>query len=270
MKYNYYNVLKFFLSGIYRFWYRPTIIGKENIPKEGRCILVGNHIHVLDQSNIIISTKRQIAFMAKIEYFQGKFAWFFKKTGCIPVDRSKKDTDATTKALDVLNNNQALGLFPEGTRNRLKEEKIKELIKKYDLEENEELINALRNTATSQVQFLEDLIKDKRISKKDFLANIYNVDSYLKNLLKKKIITEEEYYDSYFLPFKYGTVSMANKTNSVIIPYIITGDYKFRTKNLLVRIGKPITPSKDLEKENVLLRQEMIKLLKENLKSSEK
>ena len=270
MKFNYYNIFKFFLSGIYRFWYRPTIIGKENIPKEGRFIIVGNHIHVLDQSNIIISTKRQISYMAKLEYFQGKFAWFFKKTGCIPVNRSIKDNEATSAAIKVLNNDHALGLFPEGTRNRLKEEKIKSIIKKYNLEENTELLKCLSTTATSQIQLLEGLIEKKKISKEDFINNIYNVDEYLKQLVKEKIITENEYYDSYLLPFKYGTVSMANKTNSVIVPYIITGEYKFRTKNLLIRIGKPIKPSSELEKENDLLRKEMIKLLKENLKSSEK
>ena len=40
--------------------------------------------------------------MAKKEYFDGKTAWFFKMMGCIPVDRSKKDDNATSKALEAV------------------------------------------------------------------------------------------------------------------------------------------------------------------------
>lgn len=271
MKIDYYKTLRFLLRGPFRFWYRPTVVGKENIPKDGRCIIVGNHIHVLDQCSVIISTKRKISFMAKMEYFQGKTAWFFKKTGCIPVDRSKKDNNATSQALEVLKKDQALSLFPEGTRNRLKAEKIKAIYKKYKIEEEEEVFQEkMKETATSQFQFLEELLEKDVIQKEDLIDHIYDVDSYLKELVKKKKIKEDDYYDSCFLPFKYGAVSMANKTNSVLIPYVVSGHYKFRTKDLIVSIGKPIKPQKDLEMVNKRLRKEMIKLLKENLKMSEK
>lgn len=56
------------------------------------------------------------------------------------------------------------------------------------------------------------------------------------------------------LPFKFGSVVMANKTNSPIIPYSITGDYKFRSKNLKIVFGKPLDTSNiTLEKANELL-----------------
>ena len=57
--------------------------------------------------------------MAKIEYFQNpKTKWFFKMVGCIPVNRSIHDANAKDLAIEVLENNYALGLFPEGTRNK--------------------------------------------------------------------------------------------------------------------------------------------------------
>ena len=40
--------------------------------------------------------------MAKKEYFDGKFAWFFKMAGCISVNRSIKDTEASNQALELL------------------------------------------------------------------------------------------------------------------------------------------------------------------------
>lgn len=190
-----YRFLKPVLGLIFKLYYNPKIIGEENILKEGSILIVGNHKHLFDQCLAIIATKRPIHYMAKKEYFEGKFAWFFKMVGCIPVDRSRKDENAKKKALEVLNNGYALGLFPEGTRNKTE-------------------------------QFL--------------------------------------------LPFKYGAVSMANKTDSYLVPFGITGDYKFRSKNLMIRFGKPFKADDDLEKANKKLEAEVEKLMRENLKNSGK
>lgn len=185
-----YRFFKAILVPIFKFWYRPTIIGKENIPKDGSILIVGNHKHLYDQCLAIIATKRPIHYMAKKEYFDGRHAWFFKLVGCIPVDRSKKDNNATSLALEVLKNGYALGLFPEGTRNKT---------------------------------------------------------------------------DQFLLPFKYGAVSMAHKTDSLIVPFGITGDYKFRSKNLTIRFGKPFKVDDDLEKANKKLEKEVEKLMRLNL-----
>lgn len=129
--------------------------------------------------------------MAKKEYFDSKMAWFFKGTGCISVDRSKKDDVAKEKAIDILKKGGAIGLFPEGTRNKTKE---------------------------------------------------------------------------FLLPFKYGAVSMAKKTDATIVPFGLTGDYKFRSKNLMVRFGTPFKiGNMSLEEANNKLYNEIEKLMKQNL-----
>ena len=75
--------------------------------------------------------------------------------------------------------------------------------------------------------------------------------------------------DKLMLDFKYGTVSMAEKTNATIVPYAITGDYKFRSKNLMVRFGEPFkVEDGDLEKANKKLRKVIEDLLEENLKAT--
>lgn len=267
-----YKILKPILSLFYKFWYNPKIIGKENIPKEGSIILVGNHIHIMDQCNIIISTKRAIHFMAKKEYFEGKYACFFKSVGCIPVDRSIKDSNATSVAIEVLENNQALGLFPEGTRNSLKEERIKELYDQY-IEEDipyNTFSEKIKNNKTSQMNYLESLMLDKIITKEEFIDNLYDVNSFLNDLIINHRLTLEEYYSHMLLPFKFGAVSMAKKTNSYLVPYAITGDYKFRSKNLKVSIGKPFQVSEDLEKSNQILEETVKNLIKENLQNNGK
>ena len=40
---------------------------------------------------------------------------------------------------------------------------------------------------------------------------------------------------------------MASKTNATIVPFGITGDYKFRTKNLKIIIDKPFKIDKNEE-----------------------
>ena len=191
-----YKMLKPILGLIFKLYYNPKIIGRENIPKDGAIIVAGNHKHIMDQCGPIISTKRVIHYMAKKEYFDGKMRWFFKIVGCIPVNRAIHDENAKGEALNVLKDNKALGIFPEGTRNRTKE---------------------------------------------------------------------------FLLPFKFGCVSMASKTDAYIVPFGVTGDYKFRSKNLVYRIGKPFkVGNRTLEEANKKLEKEIGKLMKMSLKEEKK
>lgn len=187
-----YIFLKSVLKFPFKLWYNPKIIGASNIPQKGAAIICANHKHIMDQCPILISTKRMVHYLAKKEYFDGKFAWFFKMAGCISVNRSIKDTEASNHAIELLKNGHVVGLFPEGTRNRTK----------------------------------------------DFL-----------------------------LPFKYGAVSMAKKTDAYIVPVGITGEYKFRSKDLTIRIGTPFKVNNlSLEEANEKLKKEISSLMKQNLK----
>ena len=130
--------------------------------------------------------------MAKKEYFEGKMTWFFKSSGCISVDRQNKENAkiATNIATNLLKEGYAVGIFPEGTRN-----KTNELL----------------------------------------------------------------------LPFKIGTVKMAKETNATIVPFVITGKYKFWNNNLKVTFLKPFkVKNMELKEANDKLRNMMLKELKKS------
>lgn len=98
--------------------YRPTIIGKEFIPKEGRVILAGNHKSYLDPLLVAYGTKRCVHYFAKDSLYKGIKKPIFKGLGIIPVNRKIKDKNSLYKGIDVLNNDLVVGIFPEGTINK--------------------------------------------------------------------------------------------------------------------------------------------------------
>ncbi len=270
-----YKTAKAILGPIFKSYYKPVILGVENIPESGRAIIAGNHIHLYDQCHVIVSTKRPIFYMAKKEYFDDKKTkWFFEGVGCIPVDRSKKDESATESALEVLNNDNLLGIFPEGTRNHPKAEKIKEIYDKYLSNMRFNFVrDTLRDKSVrlSQLNFLLKLYEDKKITQEELDNAIPHIDATLKLYVDKKLITKDDYFDSLLLDFKFGAVSLAKKTNSPIIPMVTTGDYKHKSTNLIVQFGKPfVIGNKDLETANKELRSIFIELLKSNYKEFEK
>lgn len=76
---------------------------------------------------------------------------------------------------------------------------------------------------------------------------------------------KRNYTAEILLPFKYGAVVMAKRTGSPIVPYSITGDYKFRSKNLKIYFGEPLDVSEmEVEEANRLLFDTIKELLIKN------
>lgn len=110
-----YKIVRPIISVLFKFLYTPKIIGKENIPKDGKIILAGNHTNNFDCLLLMSSTKRCIHFLAKDELWKGIKKIIFGNMGLIPVNRRMKDHNALTVAEEYLNNEKVIGIFPEGT-----------------------------------------------------------------------------------------------------------------------------------------------------------
>ncbi len=273
-----YTFFKGILGTVFKFYYRPKIINKEIIPKEGPIIVCSNHIHLFDQNFACISTKRMVHYMAKEEHLKGKFGWFFKLAGCIGVNRSIHDDVAKDHAMEILKSNYALGLFPEGTRNQLvgKEEIKNNVYNKYYKEELsfKEFNKIIKKNmvAVSEYMLLDDLLKNQRIKEDEFKKYLLNSSKFIKELYDSKKISKEEYEKSFFLPFKFGAVSMAQKTGATIVPSVVTGKYVFRNNKLNSRFGKPfkVPEGMNLEEANNKFWAEMVRLKLEGLEDIEK
>jgi 1-acyl-sn-glycerol-3-phosphate acyltransferase len=109
---------KYVVKAFVRIVYHPKYIGVENIPKDGRIVLAGNHTNNLDCILIIASSPRVVHFMAKDSLYKGFKKHLFKHMGIIPVNRKIKDKDCLITAKNFLNKDLVIGIFPEGTINR--------------------------------------------------------------------------------------------------------------------------------------------------------
>jgi len=121
-----YLAARFVLRPLARLIYRPTIIGADNVPPTGGVLLASNHLSFIDSVVIPLVAPRKVVFLAKAEYFTGTGvrgaltrAWF-TAIGMIPVDRDthRSAQESLDKALEVLQDGEAFGIYPEGTRSR--------------------------------------------------------------------------------------------------------------------------------------------------------
>lgn len=118
MKYPLYRFLRPIITLLMKVFFRVQYINKKNIPNKGPYILVGNHKSNFDCVLVISSVKETVHFLAKKELIDGKFGFFFKWMGIIPVDRKKRNKEAMNSARKVLENKGVVGIFPEGTFNK--------------------------------------------------------------------------------------------------------------------------------------------------------
>ena len=73
----------------------------------------------------------------------------------------------------------------------------------------------------------------------------------------------------FLLPFKFGAVSMAQKTDSYLVPFGVSGDYCFRSKNLRIKFGKPFkVGDMSLEEANEKLAQVIGDLMREGIEET--
>jgi len=95
---------------------RLHVTGQEYIPPYGPLIVVANHLSYNDPPLIASVVTRPLDFLGKKELFSNTFVgYFMRRFRVYPIDRSG-GAEAMNIAMNLLGNDHALAIFPEGQR----------------------------------------------------------------------------------------------------------------------------------------------------------
>lgn len=99
-----------------RSWWRFELHGAEHFPTRGPVVVAANHIGWLDGPLLAICSPRPVHALTKHEMFVGPLAGLLTAAGQIPIDRHAVDRRALRIARLALEQDQVVGVFPEGVR----------------------------------------------------------------------------------------------------------------------------------------------------------
>lgn len=102
---------------VFRFLTRWRISGLENVPRHGAVLIMANHVSLLDPPVVGAPIPRRTHYMAKVELFQVPFLrQLLPRLNAYPVRRGQPDRAALRRTFQLLEQQEAVVLFPEGTR----------------------------------------------------------------------------------------------------------------------------------------------------------
>jgi 1-acyl-sn-glycerol-3-phosphate acyltransferase len=108
---------RIFANTLFSAFFGLRVEGVRNVPRTGPLLVACNHISELDPPVLGSAFPRALFFMAKKELFRkGFWASFFRNLGAFPVDRRGADREALRVARELLEEGNAVAVFPEGTR----------------------------------------------------------------------------------------------------------------------------------------------------------
>jgi len=98
--------------------FRFTAHGMRHIPERGRIILASNHASNLDPLFVGVAAPRRINYLAKKELFSNRLFGFILRKICsaLPVDRDQMDRTTLREIFRLLEHEEMMLVFPEGTR----------------------------------------------------------------------------------------------------------------------------------------------------------
>ena len=108
---------KRFPGPLVAWWLRLRVEGAEHVPAAGPAVLASNHRSFWDIPVHVIGTPRPVFFMAKQELYKGPLvAWLWKVLAGFPVRREIADIRSLDTAVALLERQELVVLYPEGTR----------------------------------------------------------------------------------------------------------------------------------------------------------
>jgi 1-acyl-sn-glycerol-3-phosphate acyltransferase len=114
-----YRLVTGIVGALVRALCRLEVVGTENIPEKGPCLLVTNHLHWLDTPLLaVVLPWRAYVFAGEKWESHWLLGPFLSSVGAIFVNRGEVDRKALRKAYAILDADGVLGMAPEGTRSK--------------------------------------------------------------------------------------------------------------------------------------------------------
>lgn len=114
---NFYEAIYKIFARPVRALYRVRVIGAENLPAEGGCLLCSNHTSMRDVVVLAAALPRQPRYMAKKELFKiPLLSQLIRALGAFPVDRGGADVSSIKKSIAMIEGGEVVSVFPQGHR----------------------------------------------------------------------------------------------------------------------------------------------------------
>ena len=95
------------------------VYGAERVPREGGAVLACNHFAFMDAAAFGTACPRRIVYVAKIEAHNTPgLGPLIRSHGTLALRRGESDRDALRRMRETVRNNDLLGMFVEGTRQK--------------------------------------------------------------------------------------------------------------------------------------------------------
>lgn len=112
-----YRLAHLLISAVFVPVYRMEVKGLEHVPRHGAVVLASNHVSNIDPVFLGVACQRQVHFMAKSELWKFRpLGRLVESLGAFSVRRGEADRDAVRRALELLEQQAIVGIFPEGRR----------------------------------------------------------------------------------------------------------------------------------------------------------
>jgi 1-acyl-sn-glycerol-3-phosphate acyltransferase len=106
-------------AGLVKTFAPLRVYGQERIPRDGPLVLCFNHFSWLDPWAIGAKIPRTMYYVAKQEAHDTPvMGWFIRLFGTQAVRRGESDREALRVMREIVRRGDALGMFPEGTRQK--------------------------------------------------------------------------------------------------------------------------------------------------------
>ncbi len=101
---------------ISKVWFGFRFTGKGYVPVEGPVLLLSNHQSNLDPVLVGVACPRQLKYLARIGLFFWPFSLWIRSLGAVPIDRERGALAGIRTTLELLKDQNAVLIFPEGSR----------------------------------------------------------------------------------------------------------------------------------------------------------